>query len=67
MVMNGKTGYLVPNRDTRALSTAIIDALKNPEKARDMAQNARSLVETKFEVKRMVEETLRVYESLCNQ
>lgn len=67
MVINGETGYLVPNRDSNALSASIIEALGNPEKAREMAKNGRRLVEDKFIVERMVEGTLRVYESLCNQ
>ncbi len=64
MVLPGKTGYLVPNRDPEALAEAIIASLSNREQARAMARAGRELVERQFITERMVEGTLRVYETL---
>lgn len=33
-VVNGETGYLVPEKDPQALTTAILDLIQNPEKAK---------------------------------
>lgn len=38
-VVHGKTGYLVPEKDSETLADAICDLLGNPEKARQFGQN----------------------------
>ena len=64
MVLEGETGYLVPNRDPKALAEAVIESLRKVDRAREMAENGRRLVESKFSVEAMIEGTLRVYERL---
>jgi glycosyltransferase involved in cell wall biosynthesis len=64
MVKPGVTGHLVPNRDPEALAEAIIASLRNREAAHAMAARGRKLVETRFTTERMIEGTLREYESL---
>ena len=62
VVFDGETGYLVPNRNPGVLAEAIVKSLRGPDEARAMAAKGRRLVEEKFGVARMVEETLKVYE-----
>ena len=61
MVLPGKTGYLVANRDPEALAGAIVAALGSPEKAAKMAGAGRKLVEREFTVEAMAEGTLAIY------
>lgn len=61
MVLPGKTGYLVPNRDPEALAGALADALEHPREAARMAVAGRKLVERAFTVDAMVEGTLAIY------
>lgn len=44
----GKSGLLVEPRDSEGLAKAIIQILSNPQKAREMGQYGRKLVETKY-------------------
>lgn len=64
MVLDGETGYLVPNRDPEALGKAVVDSLRNRDHARAMAEKGRELVEKQFVVERMIEGTIRVYEKV---
>jgi glycosyltransferase involved in cell wall biosynthesis len=61
MILPGKTGHLVPNRNPDALAEAIIDALKHPKESARMAVAGKKLVEQTFTASRMVEGTLEVY------
>jgi glycosyltransferase involved in cell wall biosynthesis len=61
MVLPGKTGYLVPNRDPQALAGAVVEALKHPKQSAKMSVAGRKLVEQRFTAPRMVESTLEVY------
>ncbi len=61
MILPGKTGRLVPNRDPEALAEAIIEALKHPKESAKMASAGKKLVEQTFTASRMVENTLEVY------
>ena len=61
MILPGKTGRLVPNRNPEALAAAIIEALKHPKDSARMAVAGKKLVEQTFTASRMVEGTLEVY------
>lgn len=64
---NGETGLLVPAKNPHELAEAIIEILKNKTKADLLGQNARKIVEEKFSVKKMVEQTELVYEKLLTE
>ncbi|MBC8555871.1 MAG: glycosyltransferase family 4 protein [Candidatus Brocadiales bacterium] len=61
---NGKTGLLVPPRDTEALAEAVIDLLKHQDKANQMGFTARKVVIERFGVDIMVQKVEKVYEEL---
>lgn len=64
MVINHKTGLLVPNKNPQLLAEAIIYMLSHPEEAIAMATKGRKHVEDNFTVQRMVDETISVYQKL---
>ena len=61
---DGKTGLLVPPKDTKALMDSIIDLLVHSDKAHQMGINARMVVEERFGVDIMVKKVEEVYEEL---
>lgn len=63
-VINGRTGLLVPPKDTQALANAILWMLGHPDKARQMGSSGRRYFEELFTQNRMVKKTEDLYESL---
>jgi glycosyltransferase involved in cell wall biosynthesis len=63
-VVAGRTGWLVPPRDPRALADAIAEALADPARGRRMAQAGRELVLEQLDVGRTAREVLAIYERL---
>ena len=61
IITNGKTGILVDPRDIASLSEAILEILRNPRKAEDIANNARKEAEEKYTLKYCAQETYKVY------
>lgn len=52
IVDDGRSGLLVPPRDSRALARALIALLDDPERARAMGQHARQAVLDRFDVRK---------------
>jgi len=62
IIINGKTGVLVPPRDSKALAEAIIELLTNRNKARKMGKRGAKYVRRKFSWEKSVKKHLEVYE-----
>jgi glycosyltransferase involved in cell wall biosynthesis len=62
-VVDGETGLLVPTRDPGALAAAIRQLLEEREAAEAMATEAKRRVRERYSVERMVEATLRLYDT----
>ena len=63
IVVNGKTGVVVPPKNAGQLSEAIIDLIGNPSKANKMGIQGRKVVEAKFTLKKMIDQ----YEQLFSE
>lgn len=61
VILHGKTGLVVPARDPQRLAEAICEMLRDPERARKMAQTGRQLVLNKFSVEHLVQCTQEFY------
>jgi len=66
-VADGKTGYLVPTRDARALAERIAALLEDPGRARAMGQAGRRRVEQSFEQTMTVERQWVEYRRLIGE
>jgi len=67
-VVDGKTGWLVEANDPEALATAIQKALAmTTEERLEMAKAGRARVEALFNTKRMVAQTLAVYDEVVGR
>ena len=62
VVVSGKTGYLVPAQDPRALADAAMRVLGNSHEAVAMSRAARTRAEQLFDLDRMVAEYESLYE-----
>jgi glycosyltransferase involved in cell wall biosynthesis len=68
LVDHGRTGFVVPARDAKALAEAVLAMLAmSPEQIRQMSRRARKTVEDRFAVDTIVRQQLRVYEHVCPQ
>lgn len=67
MVIPGKTGYLTPARDTKALAEALLSSLGDRKQALAMAEAGKERTREIFSVSRMVEGTLETYQELTTE
>lgn len=65
VVTDGRTGLLVPPRDSAALSRRIVELLNDPLRARQIGRAARDMVRRDFPVERMVELTAHLYRAIA--
>jgi glycosyltransferase involved in cell wall biosynthesis len=61
VVVEGKTGFLVPPHNPRALADRLVRLLKDPELRARMGTAALTRARERFTVERMVEGTIEVY------
>ncbi len=64
IVIDGKTGWLVPPRDPEKLARSIIEALRNVEEAKIRAYNGYKLVKELCSSEKRFEKVMGIYESL---
>ena len=66
-VTEGETGYLVQSGDDEKMAERIISLLREPERARQMGEEGRRVVEQKFSCEAQLNNTLDLYEKLLAQ
>ncbi|MBI3610819.1 MAG: glycosyltransferase [Nitrospirae bacterium] len=64
VVIDGRTGRLIPSNDPVALAQAILSLLRDRDLARRLGRQGRSFVERQFSIESMVAQTEAVYQSL---
>jgi glycosyltransferase involved in cell wall biosynthesis len=62
VVLDGRTGVLVPPEDPKSLASAIVTLLRNPAQRESFGAAAKKLIEDEFSATRMTNDYLRVYE-----
>jgi len=67
IVRDWETGRLVPPGNPDALAEAILSLLRDPARARAMAQAGQALVKARYTIETMMARTIRVYEELLHQ
>jgi L-malate glycosyltransferase len=65
LVDHEKNGLMVPSRNAKALSEAILYLYKNSDRCEEMGRNARKHVEEKLSLEIGVMQTKELYEELC--
>ena len=67
VIRDGRTGLLVPARDTAALARAVLGLLRDPERAQRLGRAGRDYVLDRFDLDTQVQATARVYRSLVGR
>jgi glycosyltransferase involved in cell wall biosynthesis len=65
VVKEGQNGYIVPSRDTQAMSRRVLELLADPVRAREMGQTGRRLVHEGWTIESMVSAISTVYDELA--
>ena len=63
-VLDGQSGYLVPEKDTDALSNATKRLMLNPSCWKEMGEAGREFVQRKYETKNLTSQLIKLYETL---
>ncbi len=63
-ILDGRTGFLVPERDEHALAQRMTELLDDPLERRQMGIAGRALVERQFDIHRQTEALESLYDSL---
>lgn len=66
IIEDGKTGILIPPKDPDALAGAIVKVLKDRSAMQKITINARRNVEERFNLEKMCQETIKVYQEALN-
>ena len=66
LIQHGVTGYLVSPGDIEGLTRHMMECLSVSERARRMANEAKTVVQEKYSAERMVEQTENLYKSLLS-
>ena len=66
IVADGENGLLAPVKDAENLAVALNRLLSNPDLRKTMGEDGRKKVVAEFAIGRVVDETLKVYETLQN-
>ena len=67
VVTTGKTGILVPSKDSKALSSAILEIIRDPKMAQKMGETGRKDARLKFNLDDMITELEQIYEEMATQ
>lgn len=65
LIEDGKTGVLIESNNSEKLSSAIIEILENPDKAKQMGAAAKEQVRRNFTIEKMIGQLTAVYLNLA--
>lgn len=66
VIEDGKTGFLFPERDVNVLADRMSELLKDKNLRRNMGNQARVLVESRFDIRKQTEKLEKLYQSVLS-
>jgi glycosyltransferase involved in cell wall biosynthesis len=67
LVVEGRTGYLVPAQDAQALAQAMLALLGDPNQTRTFGARAKQLVQERFTLSHMASQYLKLYQQATSR
>jgi glycosyltransferase involved in cell wall biosynthesis len=67
VVLDGRTGIMVPPEAPDALASAVVNLLQDPSQRQRLGASARKLIEDEFSAARMTADYLRIYKKAISQ
>lgn len=67
VVINGQTGLVVPSQDPESFASALLELLRNPQKAKRMGFAGRERLEANYRIERYVDDMFQLYSSMLKQ
>ena len=67
IIEDGKDGILIEPGSLKELKETIIEVLDDEELSRQLGENAREKIVERYSLDRMVDDTIRVYESVLEK
>jgi len=67
VVVNGESGFLVPERDTDALAEKIVYLIEHPDIWSEMGKRGREIVEKKYNIRKLNQELVNIYQNLIEE
>ncbi len=65
-VLDGQTGYLVPERDVDALASRLEHLIEHPEQRALMGRAGRSFVEDRYDINKLNDRLVALFEGVRN-
>jgi len=66
-VLDGESGFLVPERDVNALTNKLLYLIEHPEKWAEMGKAGRKFVEEKFDIDILNDQLVKIYKEAVNE
>ena len=60
-ILNGKSGFIIPDKNSRSIAKVVLEFMKNPSLISQMGKNGRGFVQQKFDVKSVTDNLIKVY------
>jgi glycosyltransferase involved in cell wall biosynthesis len=67
LVLDGRTGVLIPSEDVESLVSEIVKLLRNPAQQKHLGAAARKLIQDEYSADRMTADYLRVYQEAASR
>ncbi|MDA2918271.1 glycosyltransferase [Desulfobacterota bacterium AH_259_B03_O07] len=64
VVMDGESGFLVPERDINAISAKLDYLIRHPDRWGSMGRYGRKLIEERYDIKMLNSKLVRIYDAL---
>jgi glycosyltransferase involved in cell wall biosynthesis len=64
LVEDRQCGYVVPPKDSRAIAQALMEMMQNPSLKKQLGQNARERIRTRFNISQTISQTKDLFEEL---
>ena len=67
LIEDGKSGFITPAKDSKAMAQAIMNMFNNPEKTKQMGVAAKSRIENQLSSKQTVKQLKALYEKIISE